>query len=168
MNVSPVPSALLAIALLFAASANAEQIYGLGFPSNEGTFNVIEGKPYLLRQGERGSPGNAVDIKTNGKLMHYMSQKPLAYPLDGENPVIRLGKEDGVSDVWDLSAFPSGGSRTGAPVKAAAGKFKGWYLDWTDDEIELVTGGNTFHARRLILVKEPKSIRKFLKYPVAK
>ena len=50
MNVSPVPSAVLAIALLFAASTNAEQIYGLGFPSNEGTFNVIEGKPYLLRQ----------------------------------------------------------------------------------------------------------------------
>ena len=102
MNVSPVPSAVLAIALLFAASTNAEQIYGLGFPSNEGTFNVIEGKPYLLRQGERGSPGNAVDIKTNGKLMHYMSQKPLAYPLDGENPVIRLGKEYGVPQVFEV------------------------------------------------------------------
>ena len=169
MNVVTVPAAVLAIALLFVASTNSEQLYSLGFPSSEGTFNVIEGKPYLLRKGERGSPGNAVDIKTDGKLVHYLSKKPLAYPLDGDNPVITLGKEDGMSDVWDLSAFlPSGESRTGAPVKAAAGKFKGWYLDWSDHEIQLVVDGNTFHARRLKLVKEPKSVRQFSKYPVSK
>ena len=162
-----------ATVLLLVASERKEQIYSIGFPPNEGTFNVIDGKPYLLRKGERGSAGNAIDIKPDGKLIHVMSEKPLAYPLDGDSPVITLGKVESVSDKWDHSAVVE---RRGGPLKAAEGKFKGWYLDWSETEAEIVAGGITFHTRKpitfhtrqLILVKEPKSPRMFTKYPVSK
>jgi hypothetical protein len=161
---------LVVVALAFQAdrTATAEDLYSLGFPYREGTFNVIDGKPYLLRRGEHGSPGNAVDIIDGGKLVHYDSKKPLVYPLAGENPVVSLGKEEGTSDRWDLTAFPRGESRTGHPVRAAEGKFKGWYLHWSDEETEIMSGGRTFHVRLLKLVKEPKTLRTFSKYVVAK
>lgn len=165
MNVRLVLSVALTIILVFAGAVNAEQIYSLGFPSSEGEFDVIDEKPYLLRKGERGSPGNAVDIKSDGRLIHYGSRKSLAYPLDGDNPIVTLGKSDAASDIWDLSAVREG-RRRGA-VQAKEGKFKGWFLDWSEQETEVVSEGRTLHARQLILVKEPKTPKTFSKYPVA-
>ena len=165
MNVRLALSATLTIILAFAGAANAEQIYSLGFPPGEGSFDVIEGKPYLLRKGEPGSPGNAVDITTDGRLIHYGSKKPLAYPMEGDTPIVTLGKSDAASDIWNLSAVREGRSR--GAIQAKEGAFKGWYLDWSEKETEVVLNGRTLHARQLILVKEPKEPKTFSKYPVA-
>ena len=166
MKLATALSATFAIALTFAEFSDAEQVYCLGFPPEEGTFNVIDGKPYLLRKGERGSPGNAVDVKRDGTLIHFLSKKPLVYPLDGENPVVSLGKSDAVSGVWDVAEIPEG--RRWGVLRSTEGKFKGWYLDWSENEAEMVVAGKTFHVRELVLVKQRKVAHTFTKYPVSK
>jgi hypothetical protein len=149
------------ILLVPALAIAADQLYSLGFPAGA-KFNVIDGKPYVLRKGESGPPGNAVDI--NGKeFVHFGSGKALAYPLDGEGTTVVLGGE-GTGTQWDFSLPERGGST----IRAAEGKFKGWYLDWAEEEEEITSNNSTYHVRRLMLVKEPKNPKKFVKYPVAK
>src|SRR5262245_57171677 len=119
----------IVIALLVMVPARAEDLFSVEFPMGE--FNVINGEPCLLRPGDRGPPGNALDIKGTS-LVHFSSQEPLAYPLGGTKmPVVTLGTADGAGTAWDLSELVRG--RRG-PIRAAEGKFKGWYLDWSELE----------------------------------
>jgi hypothetical protein len=138
-----------------------DQLYSLQFPKGTGAFDVIDGVPYLLRPGEKPSPGNAIDIVDGKKLVHVRSGKGLTYALDGDEPTVALGKD---GDEWQVGPL---GEREKFFVRAAKGKFKGWYLDWSDDEIELRVKDKTLHGRRLMLIKEPKKEREFSSYPVA-
>jgi hypothetical protein len=155
----------LTVAAVFAVLAvppAAADTYSVGFP--EGAFNVLNGEPCLLPSGERGPPGNALDIKGSA-LVHYRSDKPLAYPLAGSGtPVVTLGPADGVSTSWDLSGLK--GDK--GPIRAAEGKYAGWYLDWSEEAKEVEYKGKTLHARRLILVEKPKDPRRFSRYAVGK
>src|SRR5262249_35088557 len=118
----------------------------------------------LLRSEDQGPPGYALDIK-GSSLVHYRSGKALAYPLEGsKTPVITLGKSDGTSTSWDLSGIK--GNR--GPIRAAEGKYKGWYLDWSESEREVNYNGKTLHARKLILVEKPEALRQFSRYEVSR
>jgi hypothetical protein len=153
----------IALPLLLILPASAGESFSVGFPMGE--FNVINGEPCLLRPGEHGPAGYALDIKGTS-LVHYGSEKPLAYPLRGtRKPVITLGKSDGVCTSWDLSGM---GRKRQGPIRAAEGMFKGWYLDWSESETEVVFRGKTLHTRKLILVENPKAPREFRRYEVGK
>jgi len=155
-------SIAIASALLIILPASAQD-YSLGFPKGE--FNVINGKPCVLRPGEHGPAGSALDI-VGISLVHYGSKKPLAYPLRGMGtPVITLGKSDGVTTSWDLSGIRW--KHRGA-IRAYYGKFKGWYLDWSESETEVRFNGKILHARKLILVRNPKAPRQFTKDEIGK
>jgi hypothetical protein len=97
----------------------------------------------------------------------------LAYPLRGTTtPVIKLGESDGFGTSWDLKVIPLNNKGVSAesyhgPLRAADGMFNGWYLDWSESETEVVFNGKTLHARRLILVENPKKPRLFTKYSVS-
>lgn len=132
--------------------------YALGFKGEAGEFIVLDDKPYVVRPREGGP--EAVDIKGN-LLRHYRTRKMLAYPLDGDAPVVSLGKTDATSQIWDLSAFAGGGEGRNKPVAAGEGKFKGWYLDYAEKERDIIVGEKVYHARQLILVKSPNKQRAF-------
>ena len=138
------------------------ELYSLDFPT--GRFNVIDGEPCLLRSGEQGPPGSALDIKRSS-LVHFGSGEALAYPLKGsETPVITLGASVGTCTSWDLSGIKA----KRGPIRAAEGKYKGWYLDWSESEREVNYNGKTLHARKLILVEKPEAPRQFSRYEVSK
>jgi hypothetical protein len=139
------------------------QRYSVQFPEGSGSFDVIDGVPYLLRKGERINPGQAIDVIKKSRLVHYGTRRALAYPLDGDSPFVSLADE-GHSAEWRLGFISD---RSTFPVIAATGKFKGWYLDWSDEEIELAVNGKTVHARRLVLIEKPVSVKKLRCYPVA-
>jgi hypothetical protein len=108
-----------------------------------------------------------VDLASNQRLVHYQSKMPLAYPVDGPEPVVVvLGAGKGVSDQWELKQLTE--QRPGGPITATTGKFQGWYLDVSDEECELTVNQKTVHGRPLILVKKPTTTKKFTKFPVAK
>jgi hypothetical protein len=152
-------AAVTGLLVLLPASA---QDYSVAFPTGE--FNVLDGVPCVLHSVDRGPPGNALDIK-GSSLVHYGSGKPLAYPLDGSGaPVVTLGKSDGVGTSWDLSGIK--GKR--GPIRAAEGKYAGWYLDWSESEKEIDYKGKALHTRQLILVENPKEPCQFSRYEVSK
>jgi hypothetical protein len=138
-----------------------DQLYSLQFPKGIGAFDVIDGVPYLLRPGEKPSPGNAIDIVDGKKLVHVHSSKALSYSLEGDDPTVALGKD---GDEWQVGPL---GERKKFFVRAAQGRFKDRYLDWSDDEVEIKVKDKTLHGRRLVLVKELKKEREFSSYPVA-
>jgi hypothetical protein len=155
----------IAVALLVILPASADQLSSVAFPTGMGEFNVINGKPCLLRPGEKG-PDFLLPVDIKGtSLVHFRSKESLAYPLGGtKTPVITLGKAEGVGTSWDLSGI---GPKRPGPIRAAEGKFKGWYLDWSDSETEVVFKGKTLHVRELILVENPKAPRQFSTYEVS-
>ena len=53
-------------------------------------------------------------------------------------------------------------------IRAAEGKFKGWYLDCADEEESITYGGREITIRPLVLAEKPKHIREFDRYPVSK
>lgn len=166
MNRFNVSMRILVCSLLLAASvfaAQREQLYSLGFPSGEGNFDVIDGVPYVLRKGESASPGSAIDILDRARLVHFGTRKALAYPLDGDKPYVTMGGE-GTSNQWKVGRLSEGSKFA---VRATEGKFKDWYLDWSDEETELKVRDKMMHGRRLILVEKPAAPRIFNSYPVA-
>ena len=154
---------MLSIILAESGFARAE-IFSIGFPDDAGYFEVVEKVPYLLREGNFGQRGNAIDIVKETQLIHLKSKEPLCYPLDGDAPSVSLGKTKETSSAWDISKRTD---RRGSPIKATEGKFKDWFLDWTDEEIEIKSGDKTYHGRKLILTKEPKTKKLFRTFPVA-
>ena len=56
--------------------------------------------------------------------------------------------QDNFSESWDLSELTD--KRSGGPIRAAEGKFKGCYLDWSDVELDIMDSGKTKHVRDLI------------------
>ncbi|MDX1929532.1 MAG: hypothetical protein SFV81_23595 [Pirellulaceae bacterium] len=158
--------------LLFIISVASAQLFGIGVHDNDYVFYVIADKPYVMRSAEpKANLCNLCTRSGRDQLIHFRGDEellPLCYALDGDNPVVvfNTNKQAQFCDEWDLSALPDIRSN-GAPIKAVQGKFKGWYLDWSDKEIEVVEDGKTKHVRELILVKEPKAVRKFWKFPIA-
>ena len=160
------------IALLSLMIATSAQLFGIGVHDTDYVFYVIADKPYIMRSAEpKADLCNLCTRSGRDQLIHFRGDEerlPLCYSLEGDKPVVvfNTNKQDQLCDEWDLSALPDIRSN-GAPIKAVQGKFKGWYLDWSDKEIEVVEGGKTKHVRELILVKEPKAVRKFWKFPIA-
>jgi hypothetical protein len=140
------------------------EMFSLGFVNSHGQFNVIEGKPYLLHEGEHGPAGNAIDFRED-RLVHLASGNSLTYPLGGEDPRVSLGKSGEISGRWDFGFDVR--DRARGTIRAADGKFKGWYLDWSDEETEVTADGKRYHVRVFKLVKDPKEPRQFRAYVVS-
>jgi hypothetical protein len=156
------------LACLIATIAMArDQLYSIGFPQAEGNFNVLDGKPYLLRRGESGPAGSAIDLQNGKNLVHFGSRQPLCYDLAGTTPTVSLGKTDSTSADWQLKHGKEKGGQRAVFIQAADGKYQGWFLDWSAEEIEIESGGKTYHARPLVLKREPRPAKVFSMYPVA-
>lgn len=136
------------------------QLYSINLPK---TLIAVDDKLYLA--AGLNEPGNAVDIVHRSELKVYSLERSIKYPLDGEDPVLSVDSQ-GTSSKWNLSKVT--GSQPGGPVTAKEGKFVGWYLDWSDDEVEVVYKGKAIKVKRMILAKEPMTIRTFHKWPVSK
>jgi hypothetical protein len=126
-----------------------QQVYSIGVPSEVGKFNVIGDRPCVVIRGS-GPAGNALDHR-GGELVHYGSKKPLAYPLDGESKVVRLGtnaESKAMGRDWKVSIIGGRGGSQIVTIQAAEGQFKGWYLDCADEEetigvdLRLMSWGN--------------------------
>ena len=159
--------AVLLSCLVATAAMARDQLYSIGFPQAEGQFNVLDGRPYLLRRGESGPDGNAVDLQSGKHLIHFGSHQALCYELDGTTPTVSLGKADSTSAEWELKHGEEKGGQRAVSIQAAEGKFKGWFLDWSADEIEIESGGKTYHVRQLVLTRKPKPAKVLFMYPVA-
>lgn len=159
--------AVLLPCLVAPAALAQDQLYSIGFPRAAGVFNVLDGKPYLLRSEESGPPGNAVDLQNGKHLIHFGSQQALCYDLDGTTPTVSLGKAGITSAEWEIKRGEEKGGPTAVSVQAAEGKFKGWFLDWSADEMEIESGGKTYHVRHLVLTRKPKPAKVLFMYPVA-
>lgn len=153
------------VAILSSISQVVADDYSLEFPADEGRFGVIDGVPYLLRKGESGPAANALDVIKGGKLRHLASDKLLCYPQSGDDTRITLADAKAKGIMWDIARKEQ---KSGIPIRAQEGKFSGWYLDWSEKEEELKFQGATIHGRRLILVKEKNTPRKFRTYSVSK
>src|SRR4051794_39393720 len=81
-----------------------QQEYSVGVPSKVGSFNVVGGRPCVVIRGN-GPAGNALDHRGE-TLVHFGSKQPLAYPIEGESKVVRLGTNAGskaMGSKWKVS-----------------------------------------------------------------
>jgi hypothetical protein len=147
--------------LFFLSLAIAQQPWSIKFPMS---LIAIDDKPYIAPG--IAEPGNAVDIKAGTQLVHYKTEKSFTYSLDGEKPNVTLSGGKNFSGKWDLSKVSETGA--GGPVIAAEGKFQGWYLDLSEEQIDIEYKGKKIKVKQFILVKEPQKVRNFTKFLVSK
>ena len=158
--------------LLSATVAWAAVVYSVD-PRGKGLgeFNVLKGEPVIWAAGANVGPGgNALDVQGKQErttIVHYESKKTLCYDMDGKDKKIRLVKKDGSGCQWIAIKIGTRGESDQITLQAAEGKFKGWYLDCTEEEEKIEIGGKTYSFRRMILSKKPGRIDYFLRYPVA-
>jgi len=90
------------------------------------------------------------------------TSRSLAYDLEGRSNSVKLG----VTSLTGGSGWllTRGRAHSQFAIQATEGKFKGWYLDWTEDEEAM----GYLRVRRLILSEKPKQVKNFLVYPIAK
>jgi hypothetical protein len=151
---------LVVIASLSPAhSGEFGRIYHFSF-GDQGEFALIDGKPVLARIGAEidDRKRREIRVQKDGSLIHVATGKTLGYPLDGDDPTVSLGGERGTSDKWTFDFGLKDDSES--VVRAASGKFKGWYLDW-DEEREVIVRDKAYYVRSLKLVKSPVTKRKF-------
>jgi hypothetical protein len=92
--------------------------------------------------------------------------KYLTFNLKGKCPKVFLSAKPGPGTQWRLTHGKGAASYT---IRAANGKFKGWYLNiWTKAEKLEDRSGKTYHAYKLTLSKQPKRTPIFSIYVIAK
>jgi hypothetical protein len=153
----------------------SDQVYSVGVPEEVGSFNVVGGRPCVVMRGV-GPAGNALDHIGN-TLVHYGSQRPLAYALDGKSKTVVLGTSGGQKETgttwwkttwWRVEKVGGRGGYEYVQIKVAKGALEGWYLDCADEEETVTSEGRRITIRPLVLVEKPKHIQHFNRYPVSK
>ncbi len=147
-----------AIALLACQRLSAAEGWSIHISAPQGmVFRVVEGQPVLVRDRDQWRSGDPLDIRNGTQLVHFSSDKTLTYSLSGDSPLVTLGNAKDVSSKWDFPPGGTGGESVTFPIRAAEGKFKGWYLDWSDDTEMRTHQGQLLHVRRFVLIHEPKT-----------
>jgi hypothetical protein len=99
-------------------------------------------------------------------LKDLATQQPLCYDLEGTDATVKLGGMEGTGNQWTFTLVRARGDTEYVTVQAAAGKRKGWYLDYTVEQPP--AGSNEGQPRRrLVLVEKPEPQKQFAKYVIA-
>ena len=106
------------------------------------------------------------ELDSNGQVTKTDTTELEIFYVNGQ-PIERLVKKDGSGCQWIAIKIGTRGESDQITLQAAEGKFKGWYLDCTEEEEKIEIGGKTYSFRRMILSKKPGRIDYFLRYPVA-
>jgi hypothetical protein len=125
-----------------------------------------------FRMAVEGPDGETVWFErfrtSNSRLMKVASRQALCYSLDGKEPSVRLGKDTEAGPRWIFTKVRAEGGTAYVTVQAAEGKFKDWYLDYTEEPGKSGPGDTAPVGRRLVLMERPKEIKQFKTFAYAR
>ena len=72
-----------------------------------------------------------------------------------------LSRKPGAGTSWDFVTYKDEGFPHYGPIRATAGKVKGWYLDINDTVAKLADGDQAIAVHGLFLIESARRIQKF-------